>query len=123
MYIIKSISQGDADAGQEVRETKKRKRDERSNSSENYEEASSSFSSSEEEEEERPVRKRAKAKAKGVKAMQGNLMTKNAFLEDAKAFDCRIGDFEFQLEPRLFSTGSCGWCVCSILIKLLFLIL
>lgn len=81
--------------------------------SESDKHSSEEASESEEEsssEEEAPSRRSAKAKAKvGVRRAQSKVMSKSAFLDSAEAFDCRIGNYEFKLEPRQFNTGSCGW--------------
>ncbi|CRH03960.1 conserved Plasmodium protein, unknown function [Plasmodium relictum] len=41
---------------------------------------------------------------------QANVMTKEYFLNNAKALFCNISEnIKLKLEPRIFSTGSCGW--------------
>lgn len=78
------------------------------------EEAASESSAEEEEEESEassePPRRTARAKARaGAKKEQAALMTRTEFSETAEALSAKIGDFEFNLTPRVFSTGSCGW--------------
>ncbi|KJP89822.1 hypothetical protein AK88_00533 [Plasmodium fragile] len=41
---------------------------------------------------------------------QANVMTKDYFLDNAESLLCNISDnIKLKLEPRTFSTGSCGW--------------
>ncbi|VWU49184.1 conserved protein, unknown function [Hepatocystis sp. ex Piliocolobus tephrosceles] len=41
---------------------------------------------------------------------QANIMTKDYFLSNAITLNLKIGDeLKLKLEPRMFSTGSCGW--------------
>lgn len=57
----------------------------------------------------RTSRKRAKPK-KRMKQAQSNMMTRAAFLADARIMDVTMGpSLSFQMCPREFSTGSMGW--------------
>ncbi|GAW83039.1 conserved Plasmodium protein, unknown function [Plasmodium gonderi] len=41
---------------------------------------------------------------------QANIMTKDYFLNNAESLLCNLSnDIKLKLEPRMFSTGSCGW--------------
>ncbi|CAA9990428.1 conserved Plasmodium protein, unknown function [Plasmodium knowlesi strain H] len=41
---------------------------------------------------------------------QANVMTKDYFLDNSESLLCNISDnIKLKLEPRIFSTGSCGW--------------
>ncbi|KOB62749.1 hypothetical protein PFHG_04516, partial [Plasmodium falciparum HB3] len=45
-----------------------------------------------------------------VRKKQANIMTKDYFLKHAKSILCNMSEnINLTLEPRIFSTGSCGW--------------
>ncbi|PHJ21703.1 apicomplexan specific protein [Cystoisospora suis] len=47
---------------------------------------------------------------KNLKKLQASLMSRNDFLEKAPVLASRVGDdFSFEMKPRTFSSGSCGW--------------
>ncbi|KEP62991.1 UNVERIFIED_CONTAM: hypothetical protein HHA_216410 [Hammondia hammondi] len=47
---------------------------------------------------------------KNLKKLQASLMSKNEFLDKAPVLASRIGDeLLFDMKPRTFSSGSCGW--------------
>ncbi|GIX63286.1 matrix-remodeling-associated 5 isoform X1, putative [Babesia caballi] len=46
---------------------------------------------------------------KRVKQSQSSIMTRNEFLENAKALKVQIEDSTFEVPARVFSTNSCGW--------------
>lgn len=86
------------------------------------ENASLSDESSSEDEEERssgakrrrsvtalPKRGKSTVSKHGVKSAQANLMTKASFTHNATPLKLCLGQLEFNVEPRVFSTGSCGW--------------
>lgn len=66
-----------------------------------------------EEEEEEAAPKRQKVgqdPPKNLKKAQADIMTKSEFLKLAMVLETRIGPhLKFELKPRTFSSGSCGW--------------
>lgn len=47
---------------------------------------------------------------KNLKKLQSSLMSKNEFLDKAPVLASQIGDeLLFEMKPRTFSSGSCGW--------------
>lgn len=70
-----------------------------------YSESSSSTEDSGSE-SSMPARKASRV---SYKKAQERSMTRAVFLDEAETYDCKIGTLDFKLEPRVFSTGSCGW--------------
>ncbi|CDI76699.1 hypothetical protein, conserved [Eimeria acervulina] len=66
---------------------------------------------SEEEEAEQPSKKQKTGNEppKNLKKLQSSLMSRSAFLEKAPVMASKIGDMTFDMKPRTFSSGSCGW--------------
>ncbi|CRG95696.1 conserved Plasmodium protein, unknown function [Plasmodium gallinaceum] len=55
-------------------------------------------------------RKKSSNDAVSTRKKQANIMTKEYFLNNAKSLFCNISEnIKLKLEPRIFSTGSCGW--------------
>lgn len=48
-------------------------------------------------------------KKKGKFAQQSTMMTKSEFLNEATPLETQLGHLNFEVKPRNFSTGSCGW--------------
>lgn len=46
---------------------------------------------------------------KNLKKLQSSLMSRQSFLEQAPVMASQIGDLVFDMKPRTFSSGSCGW--------------
>lgn len=66
-----------------------------------------------EEEDSEPKKKRQKVGSdppKNLKKAQAAIMTKSEFLKFAMVLETHIGPhLKFELKPRTFSSGSCGW--------------
>ncbi|KAI4835823.1 hypothetical protein MKS88_005040 [Plasmodium brasilianum] len=55
-------------------------------------------------------RKKGGNESLSARKKQANVMTKDYFLDSAKTLLCNISEnIKLKLEPRIFSTGSCGW--------------
>ncbi|SCP06234.1 conserved Plasmodium protein, unknown function [Plasmodium ovale] len=55
-------------------------------------------------------RKKSGNETLSARKKQANVMTKDYFLDNAKPLCCNISEnIKLKLEPRIFSTGSCGW--------------
>lgn len=64
------------------------------------------------DEDSEPALKKQKTKSeppKNLKKLQATLMSRQSFLEQAPVMSSRIGDLAFDMKPRTFSSGSCGW--------------
>ncbi|OEH78784.1 uncharacterized protein LOC34617400 [Cyclospora cayetanensis] len=67
---------------------------------------------SEADEETEPATKKQKTgpdPPKNLKKLQASLMTRQSFLEQAPVMASKIGEMMFDMKPRTFSSGSCGW--------------
>lgn len=77
------------------------------------EESESGGAESEPDDEERePPSKKQKTgpdPPKNLKKLQSSLMSRQSFLERAPVMASQIGDLAFDMKPRTFSSGSCGW--------------
>lgn len=63
-------------------------------------------------EEAEPASKKQKTGSdppKNLKKLQSSLMSRQSFLEQAPVMASKIGDMVFDMKPRTFSSGSCGW--------------
>lgn len=64
------------------------------------------------EQETEPAPKKQKTgpdPPKNLKKLQSSLMSRQAFLDKAPVMASKIGDMVFDMKPRTFSSGSCGW--------------
>ncbi|CDJ60709.1 hypothetical protein, conserved [Eimeria maxima] len=63
------------------------------------------------EESEQPSKKQKTGNGppKNLKKLQSTMMAKSTFLEKAPVLASKIGDVQFEMKPRTFSSGSCGW--------------
>lgn len=64
------------------------------------------------DEEAEPASKKQKTgpdPPKNLKKLQSSLMSRQSFLEQAPVMASKIGDMVFDMKPRTFSSGSCGW--------------
>ncbi|KAL8429163.1 hypothetical protein Efla_006299 [Eimeria flavescens] len=65
-----------------------------------------------EEEAAEPALKKQKTgrdPPKNLKKLQATIMSRQSFLEVAPVMASKIGDVVFEMKPRTFSSGSCGW--------------
>ncbi|CDJ42992.1 hypothetical protein, conserved [Eimeria tenella] len=65
----------------------------------------------ESDEEQQPAKKQKTGNEppKNLKKLQSALMSRQSFLEKAPVMNSKIGNLIFQMKPRTFSSGSCGW--------------
>ncbi|KAL8454535.1 hypothetical protein Emed_000256 [Eimeria media] len=67
---------------------------------------------SESDDEAEPASKKQKTGAgppKNLKKLQSAIMSRQSFLEQAPVMASKIGEMVFDMKPRTFSSGSCGW--------------
>ncbi|KAL8271334.1 hypothetical protein Esti_004773 [Eimeria stiedai] len=67
---------------------------------------------SDSDDEAEPTPKKQKTGAgppKNLKKLQSTIMSRQSFLEQAPVMASKIGEMVFDMKPRTFSSGSCGW--------------